>query len=125
MLRILALPLSGSATIPGKGGQYMDTKNLYHTLTEQLLHLLSVTDLYDYDRNKERIRIVLFPVKDNPALLDTLPHCLFDSTDYAGVFSLELFRDGMFHIGSYITQEHLTLWKKTTDDLFRLVTGST
>lgn len=103
----------------------MDTENFYHKLTEQLQEVLSVTDLYDYDRNKERIRLILLPVKSNHVLLDTLPHCLFNNTDYAGVFSLELFRNGTFHFGSYITHDHLTLWNMTTDDLFRLVTGST
>lgn len=103
----------------------MDTENFYQKFTEQLQEVLSVTDLYDYDRNKERIRLILLPVKNNHVLLDTLPHCLFNNTDYAGVFSLELFRDGAFHFGSYITQDHLTLWNMTTDDLFRLVTGAT
>ncbi len=101
----------------------MDTENFYHKLTEKLQDVLSVTDLYDFDRNKERIRIVLLPTKNNCVLLDTLPHFSFDSTDYAGVFSLELFRDGTFHFGSYITHDHLALWQKTTDDLFRLATG--
>ena len=103
----------------------MESLNFFENFIKELRHNLPVAELYDFDRNKERIRLILLSAKINCALLDTLPHVLFDGTDYAGVFSLDLFRDGTFHFGSYITHDHLALWKITADDLVRLATGST
>ena len=101
----------------------MDTGNLYKKIAKELQRNLSVTELYDFDRNKERIRIVLLPVKSNRALLEELPHLLFHNGKYAGVFSLELFCDNGFNISHYVTHVHLQLWRKNTDDLYRLITG--
>lgn len=102
----------------------MNRQSVYDKITKELQRLLSVSDLYDFDRNKEQIHMVVMPVKSNRALLEELPHLLFYSTDYAGVFSLELFQSTDFSISHYITHAHLHLWQKTVDDLYRLVTGS-
>lgn len=102
----------------------MDTGNLYKKITKELQQTLPVTDLYDFDRNKEQIRMVLLPVKSNRALLEELPYLLFPNEEYAGVFSLELFPSTGFSVSHYITHAHLHLWQKTVDDLYRLVTGN-
>ena len=100
----------------------MDTGKLYEKITKELQQNLSVTDLYDFDRNKEQIRMILLPVKFNPTLLEELPHLFFHDTKYAGVFSLELYYGTGFHINYYMTHTHLRLWQKTVEDLYRLTT---
>ena len=102
----------------------MNTGTLYKKITKELQHNLSVTALYDFDRNKDQIRMVLLPVKSNRALLEELPHLLFHNTEYAGVFSLDLFHSTGFNISHYVTHTHLQLWQKTVDDLYRLATGT-
>lgn len=101
----------------------MDTNDLYEKITQELQHNLSVTDLYDFDQNKEHLRMVLLSVKSNRRLVEELPHLLFCNGENAGVFSLELFPSTRYSISHYITFQHLLLWKKTADDLYRLVTG--
>lgn len=102
----------------------MDTDRLYKKITKELQQTLPVTDLYDFDRNREQIRMVLLSVKSNRALLEELPHILSPNEEYAGVFTLELFPSTGFNISHYITYAHLHLWQKTVDDLYRLITGN-